>query len=176
VSGILRFVGIINAAIWFGAGVFFTLGILPAVFSHDLHKLFGEPAYPYFSGAVALVLFKRFFVLQYICGAVAVLHLLAEKLYLGRPLPRVGMTLVLVMFGFGLLGGLWLQPRMEALRGTMYSSQPPEQREKARHSFGLWHGISLLANFAIMGGLVVHLVRVTRPAEPGRYGTFYQIP
>jgi energy-coupling factor transporter transmembrane protein EcfT len=169
-------VGIVNAAIWFGAGIFFTMGILPAIFSSDLHKLFGESAYPYFSGAVALVLFKRFFVLQYICGSVAVLHFLAEKLYLGRAFSRFGMTLVLIIFGLGLIGGLWLQPRMELLRATRYTSTSPELREKARHSFGLWHGVSLLTSFAIIGGLLVHLVRVARPAEPGRYGTFYQIP
>jgi hypothetical protein len=176
VSGFLRFINIINAAIWFGAGIFFTLGILPAVFSHDLHALFGESGYPYFSGAVALILFKRFFALQYICGGVALFLLLAEKFYTGRKLPSVGTTLVLVMFGFGLIGGLWLQPKMQTLRGTMYSSQPIEVREKARHSFGIWHGTSLLANFVVLGGLLAHLVRVTRPPEQSRYGTFYQIP
>ncbi len=152
------------------------MGILPAIFSSDLHKLFGDAAYPYFSGSVALVLFKRFFALQYICGTVAVAHLLAEKLYLGRALPRIGMTLVLIIFGLGLIGGLWVQPRMERLRGIMYSSQSQEIRDQARHSFGLWHGVSQFANLLIIGGLLVHVVRVTRPAEPGRYGTFYQIP
>jgi hypothetical protein len=141
-----------------------------------LHKLFGESAYPYFSGAVALILFKRFFALQYICGGVALLILLAEKLYWGRKFPRVATTLVLILFGFGLLGGVWLQPKMEALRGTMYSSQPAEVREKARHSFGVWHGVSLLTNFVILGGLFANLIRVTRPEEQSRYGSFYQIP
>ncbi len=176
-SGILRFIGIVNAAIWFGAGVFFAAGILPGVFSQEMHTLFREAAgATTYSGAVALLLFKRFFLLQYICGAVAVLHLLAEKLYLGRTPSRWGTALVVIIFALGLLGGLALQPRMENLRHTMYAGRTQEQRDQARHSFGLWHGISEFTNLLILGGLLAHLVRVTRPADPGRYGTFYQIP
>ncbi|MDB6022941.1 MAG: hypothetical protein JWQ04_2798 [Pedosphaera sp.] len=174
-SGFLRFVGIINAAIWFGAAIFFALGILPAVFSQEMHRLFRETD-PYYSGAVAQLLFGRFFALQCICGAVALLHLLAEKLYLGRALPRLGTTLVLALFCFGLIGNFWLLPHMKDLRQTRYFGQTQEQKEHARRSFGIWHGISEFANLFVIGGLLVNLVRVTRPADPGRYGTFYQIP
>ena len=171
VSVFLRIIGIVNAAIWFGAGTFFAAGVLPGVFSQDLHRIFGETAYPYYSGAVALVLFKRFFVLQYICGAIALLHFFAEKLYLGRPFSRLGTTLVVIIFSLGLLGGFWLQPRMENLRQTMYSTTAtPEQKDRARHSFGVWHGVSELANVLIIGGLLAHLLRVTRQEAAGRYG------
>ncbi len=172
----MRFVGIVNAAIWFGAGVFFAVAILPGVFSQDMHKVLGVPAdSPYFSyypGGVALVLFKRFFALQYFCGIVALLHLLAEKLYLGRALPRLGMALVVGVFGLALVGGLWLQPRMENFRQTMYLGANPDQKERARHAFGLWHGISECANLIIIGSLLAHLLRVTRPPESDRYSTF----
>jgi Domain of unknown function (DUF4149) len=176
VSGILRYVGIINAAVWFGAGIFFAAVVLPAVFSRDLHQLFGETAYPYYSGGVALVLFRHFFVLQYVCGALAILHLLAEKLYLGRALPRFGSALVLAILGLGLVGGLWLQPRMEKYRQTMYFGQTQEQKDSGRHSFYLWHGVSQLANLFIIGGLLVNLVRVAQPVGPARPGIYYQIP
>jgi len=125
---------------------------------------------------VAMVLFKRFFMLQYFCGAVAILHLLAEKLYLGRALPRFGTTLVIVLLAFGLLGGLWLQPHMEGLRHTKYFGQTQQQKEQAGHAFGIWHGLSEFANFVVLGGLLVHLVRVSRSAGPGRYGKHYDIP
>jgi hypothetical protein len=102
VSGILRFVGVVNAAIWLGAGIF-VLFVFPAVFSPEMHQLFGEEkAFKYYSGGVAMVLFKRFFALQYICGTIALLHLIAEKLYLGRAFPRLGTTVILVVFGLGL--------------------------------------------------------------------------
>lgn len=172
----MRFVGIVNAAIWFGAGVFFAAAILPAIFSPDMHKVFGvaadSPYYPYYPGGVALVLFKRFFMLQYVCGIIALLHLFAEKLYLGRPLPRLGTALVIGIFSLALIGGVWLQPRMEILRQTIYTGTNPDQKERARHSFGLWHGISEFANLVIIGGLLAHLVRVTRPGESDRYSTF----
>jgi hypothetical protein len=176
VSLFLRIIGIVNAAIWFGAGTFFAAGVLPGIFSRDLHHIFGDAGYPYYSGAVALALFKRFFVLQYICGAVALMHLVAEKLYLSRPLSKIGTALVVVIFSMGLVGGLWLQPKMEDLRQIMYSTNPgvtTEQKEKARHSFGVWHGVSELANVLVIGGLLVHLLRVTRPPDSGRYGVLF---
>jgi hypothetical protein len=176
VSGFLRFVGIVNAAIWFGAGVFFAAAILPGAFSQDMHKVFGVPAespyYSYYPGGVALVLFKRFFVLQYICGIIALLHLFAEKLYLGRALPKFGTALVIGIFGLALIGGVWLQPRLENYRQTMYVNASTEEKERARHSFGLWHGISQFANLVVIGGLLAHLARVSRPGESDRYTTF----
>lgn len=176
VSGFLRSIGIINAAIWFGGGVFFAAGILPAVFSSDLHTLFHEGANPYYTGAVALVLFRHYFALQYICGAIAILHLLAEKFYSGRSAPRWTMILVVVLFTFGLIGGLWFQPHMEHLRQMRYTAPSVELREQARHSFGLWHGLSESINLLLLAGLLAHLLRVTRQASPGRQGAFYQIP
>jgi hypothetical protein len=166
-------IGTINAAIWFGAGVFFAAMILPALFSADMHKILREDGvHNYYSGAVALVLFRRFFVLQYICGTVALIHLFAEKLYLGRALPKLGTSLIIGILGLGLIGGVWLQPRMEALHERMYVGTNVEDKERARHAFGLWHGISELANLGILAGLLVHLAYVTRPVESTRYGGF----
>jgi hypothetical protein len=176
VSGFLRFVGVVNAAIWLGAGIF-VLFVFPAVFSPEMHQLFGdEKTFKYYSGAVAMVLFKRFFALQYVCGTIALLHLIAEKLYLGRPFPRLGMAVVLVVFGLGLAGGVWLRPRMEGLRNTMYSataSQP--QKDVAEQSFKRWHVISNLSMLVMIGGLLVHVVRVTRQEDTSRYVNFSKI-
>jgi len=173
----LRFVGIINAAIWFGAAIFFAVGVLPAVFSPEMHTLFRETSEnPFYSGAVAQALFQRYFALQCICGAVALLHLFAEKLYLGRTMPHVGTTVVVALFCFGLIGNFWLQPHMRELRQTRYFGRTPEIKEHARHSFAIWHGLSEVANVFVVSGLLVHLVRVVRPAGTARHGSFYQIP
>ena len=176
VSGFLRFVGVVNAAIWLGGGIFFAMFILPAVFSENMRNVFhvapGADS-NYYPGAIALLLFRKFFLLQYICGVVAFLHLFAEKLYLGRPLPRLATTIVVVIFLMSLIGGVWLQPRMEALRQASYSTNATaEQREAARRSFGAWHGVSQLANVVILAGLVAHLMRVTRPDDSKRYISF----
>lgn len=176
-SGFLRFVGIVNAAIWFGAGIVFTVVVLPAVFSQETHKLFGlaanSPNYEYYPGGVALVLFKRFFALQLICGFIALLHLCAENLYLGRAFPRLGTSIVVIALTLSLIGRVWMQPRMEEFRRIIYSNAPVEQKEKARHSFNVWHGVSEFANLLVLAGLLVYLVRVARPPnETIRYGTF----
>lgn len=150
--------------------------ILPAVFSANMYKelhLAVTEDNKFFTGAIALVLFRKFFVLQYICGFIALLHLYAEKLYLGRPLPRLATSIVVGIFLTSLIGGLWLQPRMEALRQARYSQTiSAEQREAAKRSFGAWHGVSQLANVVILLGLVVHLMRVTRPDDSKRYISF----
>jgi uncharacterized protein DUF4149 len=175
VSVFLRIIGIVNAAIWFGAGTFFAFGVIPGVFSQDLRAIFvGEGAYPYYSGAVAMALFKRFFVLQYICGTVAIAHLIAEKLYLGRPFSRIGTTLVIIIFALGLAGGFWMQPKMEKLRSEWYSTKAtPEMKEQAHHTFNVWHGISQTANVLIIGGLLIHLLRVTRSPDSRNYGVLF---
>jgi len=178
VSGFLRFIGVVNTAMWLGAGIFFAAVVLPAVFSQDMNKeVFHQPAdspfYSFYPGGVAVVLFRRFFVLQYICGFVGLLHLCAEKLYLGRAFPRLGTSIVAGALGLSLVGGIWLQPRMEKLRQTMYYGQNQEQKEKARHSFGMWHGISQFANLIVLAGLLIHIMSVSRPPnETIRYGTF----
>ena len=171
-NGFLRFVGLVNAAVWLGAGIFFAAVVLPGIFSKDMSHVLGETGFPYYSGAIALVLFKRYFILQYVCGAIALAHLLACKLYLGRPLPRLDAALAGGILVLGLVGGFWLQPRMVSLRKTMYSSPSLAERDTARHSFGMWHGISEGANLLVIGGLLVYLMRVARPGESARHGIF----
>ena len=139
-TGFLRYAGILNAAVWFGSALFFTFGVAPGVFSPDMHKLLGESSFQYYAGGVALVLFKRYFIVNYVCGTLALVHLLAEWLCLGKRTTRWSLGLVLILFGFVLLGGQWLQPKMRGLRETMYHASDPAVREQAHHTFGAWHG------------------------------------
>jgi hypothetical protein len=168
-------VGIVNAALWFGASVFFAGVVLPGVFSGDTHKLFGEEtAYRYYAGGVAMALFQRFFVLQYVCGLVALAHLCAEKLYLGRAFPRLTTGIVAGALGLSLIGGLWVQPHLREFRQTMYApTASAEQKAAAEHSFGVLHGVSELANLVMLAGLLVYLVNVSRQEESARYGTLF---
>ena len=66
--GFLRFVGLMNAAVWFGAAIFFTFGIGAAAFSPEMKELLGPKNSPYFSGAIAQILIARYFHLQLLCG------------------------------------------------------------------------------------------------------------
>ncbi len=168
--------GILNASVWFGASLFFALGVLPAVFSQELRNLFQASGFAYYSGGVALALFHRFFVLHYICGVIALLHLGLEKIYIGRDFNKYAAGLAGGILAFALLGGFWLQPHMERMRHEMYFNPKPELRERARHSFGLWHGASQGVNMIMLLGLLAHLVRNARPAAAENSRTYYNIP
>jgi len=83
---------------------------------------------------------------------------------------------ILVVFALGLAGGVWLRPKMAGLRNTMYSttaSQP--QKDAAEQGFKRWHVVSNLAMLVMIGGLLVHLVRVTRQEDTSRYVNFSKI-
>jgi hypothetical protein len=165
VIGFLRFIGVVNAAIWFGAAIFFTFGAGPGFFSKEMTDFVKAPL----NGWAAEVIIKRYFIFQHWCGAIALLHLLAEKLYAGRVWPRLNLSLVLVLLSLGLLGEFWLQPRLHNLFLTKYSQKvTPEQRDYAVKSFGTWHGVSMAVNLIMIPGLLFYLWRVTSPKEPAR--------
>ena len=108
--GFLRFVGVLNAAVWFGSAIFFTFGAGLAPFSPEMRKLLGDNNFPYFSGAIAQVFIARYFHFHLACAAVAVVHLLAEWLYLGKSLRRFQTALLAGLCAAVLLGRDRLQP------------------------------------------------------------------
>ena len=159
-----------NAAVWFGAAIFFTFGIGAAPFSPEMKELLGPKNAPFFSGAIAQIFVARYFHLQAVCGAVAVLHLLAEWIYFGRTPQRLWATLLIGLVAAGLLGGLWLQPKMKRLHAIKYdvkASRP--EREAADNSFKAWHGASQGMNLLMLVGLTLYLWRVANPADPARF-------
>ncbi len=168
--GILRFVGILNAAVWFGSAIFFTFGAGLAPFSPEMKSLLGPRNYPYFSGAIAEILIARYFHFQIVCSFVAVLHLLGEWLYLGKFPHKVQVGLLAGLCSVALLGGYWFQPRLKALHAIKSGiNTPPARREMADRSFRTWHGISQGLNLLFVGGLAVYLWRVANPADSARF-------
>lgn len=164
--GFLRIVGILNAALWFGASIFFTFFVGPAFFSEAMVGLLSKP----YAGAAAQIVLERYFLLQLICGLVALGHLVGESLYLSRPILRWSLTLVAAIFVLGLVGGYGIQPRLKQLHLQMYAaSTTPEVKETARKSFRVWHGLSWAANLAALGGITVYLFRIARQGDNSRY-------
>src|SRR5947208_12848749 len=99
--------GIMNAAVWFGAALFFTFGIAPAFFSPEMKRLLGD----IYSGLVAQLVLERYFVLHYCCGGIALLHQLAEWVYLGKRLHRFTFGLLVIVLLLAICGGAALAPR-----------------------------------------------------------------
>ena len=154
--GLLRFIGIFNAAVWLGAAIFFTFGAGPAFFSDEMKRMIPPP----YNGVAAQLVIERYFILQYICGAIALLHLFAAKSYLGRKIDRGLFGILFALFSLGLLGGFWLQPKLKNLHALKYFGRSMEQQASAAQSFGMWHGISQLANLFMLVALLYYFWRL----------------
>lgn len=162
----LRVVGLLNAALWLGAAVFFTVAAAPAFFSPEMTHLLGRA----YSGAAAQIVVKRYFIFHSVCSAVAVSHLVLEWLYAGKPLPRWLLYLLLGILGAALLGGFVLTPKMKQLHYVMYArGVTPAQQAQARSTFGLLHGLSQVGNLAVLAGLLVYFWQVNNPNAPMRF-------
>jgi len=163
-NGFLRFVALLNAAVWCGSSVFLVVG-LPGLFSPELERLLTKP----YVGFAAEAVLGRYFILYYCCGAVALLCLAANRIYSGKG-SRLDFGLAGSLMGVGMLSGLWLQPRMHAWHYLKYWGGTPEIQERAGRLFGAWHGISQCVNLLVIAGLIVYLWRTSRPAETQRFG------
>ena len=172
VIGFLRFAGLMNAAVWFGAAVSFTVAIGPAIFSDDMRHLLGDHNFPYFKGAIAEVVIARQLDLQIVCGLIAVAHACAEWLYLGRPLHRFWTGLLAVLVAFSLLGDFAFQPKIKALHAIEYAANlPATERAAAGKRLGLWHGLAQAMNVLMLGGLAIYLWRVAHPVSTTHFVT-----
>jgi hypothetical protein len=158
VLAFLRFVGVTNAAVWFGSLIFFTICAGPAFFTPDMYRLVGKPL----AGAVAQILLERYFILQNWCCVIALAHLIVEWLYTHKPMRKLLLYLLAGLLGLGLFADFVLLPKMKHLHLVMYGVQStPAQREAAKKDFGMLHGISQSANLLVIGGVLFYLATVT---------------
>jgi len=169
VIAFLRFIGILNAAVWFGAAIFFTFGIAPVFFTSQVRHLLGD----IYAGLVLQAVIERYFVLHYLCGAIALIHQLAEWVYLGKALQRMTFGLLLAILAFSLAGGLWLQPKLKDLHRIKYGGDRYSaiQREEAARAFRSWHAVSQSINLLMLVGLAAFAWRVSTPPNGPRFVT-----
>ena len=171
VIGLLRFVGLLNAAVWFGAAFFFLLIAEPAATGADaMRALLGPRSFPYFSFAISQVIGARFFGLFLACALVAMLHMGAEWLYFGRYPRKLWLLLIFGLFLGGLAQSYGLQPRLKRLAVREHSpGGAPDQRQAAARSFRAWRALSTTLNVVLLGGLTVYLWRVANPPDEMRF-------
>lgn len=153
---VLRFIGVMNAAVWFGAAIFFTLAVVPAFASPEMTRLLGGDLY---SGAAANIVASRYWAIFYWCGSIAFFHQLAEWVYLSRPLKSLVTYLLIGVFTIGLAGGLILQPRLNKLYAQKYvppgSAGPSPEQLAAAKSYSAWKTTTRFLNFLALAGLTV---------------------
>ena len=171
---LLRFIGVVNAAIWLGGAVFFTFGVAPAFLTGEIRTIELQGGLHHFwPGVMGQLALQRYFYLSFICGSIAVAHQLAEWVYLGRALQRFTLGLLVCLLLVGGAGGLWLQPKLKHLHLVKYgmSAQykpaplPNAQRLQAAASFRAWHGFAQVINLIGLVGLVIYFWRVTHPSD-----------
>lgn len=168
-TAILRFVGILNAAIWLGGAVYFSFVAGQMPFSGAMKALLKD-SYPYYSGAIAQIGISRYFSFHLFCCVVALVHLAAEWLYQDRRNRKFLLWLVGLMLGLTLVGGYWLQPKLRDLHRLKYAiNYPQPAREAAAKSFGRWHALSMTMNLFMLGGLVIYTMHMSRPPEVARF-------
>jgi hypothetical protein len=160
----------LNAAVWLGAAVFCSTGLLVALNSRDAVGLIGVPYFGQISGALTLMVFARLFQLQAICAVLAWLHLVAEWMYLGRIPRRAWVGLLTGLFSLSLVGSLWLCPKLARLqRAQFIPNLGTTQREAAQRAFRLWDGVFQAVNVIMIGGIAVYFWRVTHAQDEPRF-------
>jgi hypothetical protein len=185
VFGLLRFLGLLNTAIWLGTAVFVTFAAGPAFFSEEMLAFLPKAH----SGRAAQLVLERYFALQCICAGIAVAHLFAEWLLTRQPVMPFHRNLLLGIIALVLFGGFWLAPRLQRLHPAIYPEMyyrndpamlqefsQPERVEAARKSFALWHGVSQMANLLALLGLVGHFFLINRPSTAPRFGNRFRSP
>ena len=169
-TGFLRFIGILNAAVWLGTAIFFTFGAEPAAFSADMRAALQIPAGDsYFPGAISGVVMSRYYGLMMACAVVAVLHFLAEWVYLGRPRRKFSLGLVVALFVLTFIGSRAIQPALVNQNGKHYRAAQPAERESAGKNFHALHVTGIILNVLIIGGVVVYLSRVSTASDTLRF-------
>jgi hypothetical protein len=172
VIGFLRFTGRLNAAIWLGAAVFCTLGILPLVNSQKMMSFLGQTYFPYISGGIIRLVIVRLFYWQIFCAVIAWIHLVLECLYLGRTPRRRWVGLLTLLFSASLITGLWLNPKLTRLHRTQHGlNVRPAEREVATRSFRFWEGVFQAVNVVLIGGVGIYFWRLTVTEDAPRFVT-----
>ena len=160
----------LNAAIWLGAAVFCSTGVLAALNSRDMVNLVGAKYFAQVSGAMAQVIFARLFQLQITCALLAWLHLLGEWLYLGRWPRRWRVALLAGLFALSLTSGLGLVPKLTYLQRAQHVlNASAEDRAAAGRSFRWWNGVFQTGNGLMIGGVLIYFWRVTQTDNSLRF-------
>ena len=155
---------VVNASVWFGAGLFLTVVVGPNFFSPAVTDLVGRQN----AGLIAQSVLAKYFVLQVVCSGVA----LALQLRSGTGgsalarRSRWGLAVVLMLV---CVGGFWLQPKLVELNRQRYATTTStEERSVLARQFGMWHGVSQMGNLLVLIGALAHLVILAHGPQAGR--------
>ena len=186
-AGFIRFIGIFNIAVWAGGSVFFSF-LAGKVFFRPEVTQFAPPPY---NGLVAQAMLESFFLLHYICGILAILHLLL-KWFINYPqgtFPKRSVSYIGILLLLALLGGKLISPNLNVWHQQKYQFQiktegdPPmieskpyskEIRQNAKLKFSIWHGISQTVNLIMLIMLIYYFWKLVHPSSSNQLQTYSQ--
>ena len=161
---VLRIVGVFNAVIWLGSAIFFTFGIAPGIFGDEMKRVFG----PYYTGVIGQNLIARYFAVNLICAAVAIVHFFAEIIYTGKPFRRFTIGLLIGILSLGFLGQYVFAPKIKAVHHAKYLGNS-EDRPAAGKQLSRLHAVSSIGNLISLLALVIYTWQVTNPPDYTRF-------
>lgn len=160
----------LNAGIWLGAAVFCATALPAALNSREVIGLVGEQYAPQVSSALSHIIITRLYNLQIFCAIVAGLHLLAERLYLGRAPRRIWLGWLALLAATSVIISVWLLPQVGRLQRQAYSTVvTPQVRSEAHQKVGLWRGMVSILNVGMIMGIGVYYWRVSHPENQPRF-------
>ncbi|HKI69044.1 MAG TPA: hypothetical protein VKA67_05605, partial [Verrucomicrobiae bacterium] len=116
-----------------------------------------------------------YFYFHLICNILALLHLFAERLYLGRTSSKSSLGLLIGMLTLIIIGGGFMQPRLRQLHNRAHAvNAQPVVKEAAKRSFKVWHVVAEVVNLLVIGGVMVYVWRVNNPADTTRFVSPFQ--
>ena len=158
-----------NAAVWLGTTVFFTLGANPACFSSVITDLFKASADSYYPNVIAQTVMASYYVISLACGVVALLHFVAKWLYMGRPSRPFSAGLVISLFAITLIGSNAIRPELVKLNKNRFFATQPAERQSAAKGFHILQSVEATFNFLMIGGLIVYTWRIANPSDTLRF-------
>lgn len=162
----LRIVGTTNAAIWFGGNVVITFVAFTGFFSPEMKRLLSHEYYP---GAVAQIVFQHFFMLQYCCGALALVHYFTEAICLGRAVFRARLWLLIGTLALVAFGGFIAQPKLKELHETKYLGASAQVKQNAASQLRQWHSATQLANLLVIVGVGIYFWSTVSAVDSPRF-------
>ena len=158
----LRFIGLLNAAIWAGASIYFSFILAPTFDGGVLEEKLG-----FLTKVIQLKLSKTYLTTHQVCAVVAIVHFLSEWLYSAKPLMKRGLYLSIALFTLALSAGQFIQPKMEKTYVVKFHAErdQSEDAEAAGRLFRFWNGTFKALNLALLGGVVFHFWLLSKPSR-----------
>ena len=168
--------GVMNATVWLGAGVFFTFIIWPAFSSDALMNIFGRfgrLAGEMYGTATFLELLDRYFLVNCYCGAIALFHLFVDWMYTGKPFKKSTGGLLLALMLVGGLGGYhWLKPILMKNHVTRFTPNvPAAEREEAKDGYTVVKWFTGVVNVFVIAGIGFYTWRLTQMPSAPRFNS-----